>query len=73
MATATFADAVYFVYSCTDFVLLAFIIWFVGAFCSYTVACRLHTSLKILPQFFLSFVQILLYVFYLLRDMLGYT
>ena len=35
MATATFADAVCFVYSCIDFVLLAFIIGFVVAFCSY--------------------------------------
>ena len=35
MATATFADAVCFVYSCIDFVLLAFFIGFVGEFCSY--------------------------------------
>ena len=63
MATATFLDAVSFVYPCIDFVLLAFIIGFVGAFCSYTVAHRLHTTLKIFPQFFLNFVQILLYFF----------
>ena len=63
MATATFLDAVCFVYPCIDFVLLAFIIGFVGAFCSYTVAHRLHTTLKIFPQFFLNFVQIVLYFF----------
>ena len=50
MATATF-----FVYPCIDFVLLAFIIGFVGAFCSYTVAHRLHTTLKIFHQFFSEF------------------
>ena len=56
MATATF-----FVYPCIDFVLLAFIIGFVGAFCSYTVAHRLHTTLKIFHQFFLNFVQVRFY------------
>ena len=35
MTTATFADAVCFVYPCIDFVLLAFIIGFVGALCNY--------------------------------------
>ena len=56
MATATF-----FVYPCIDFVLLAFIIGFVGAFCSYTVAHRLHTTLKIFHQLFLNFLQVPFY------------
>ena len=57
MATATF-----FVYPCIDFVLPAFI-GFVGAFCSYTVAHRLYTTLKIFHQFFLNFVQVPFYFF----------
>ena len=56
MATATF-----FVYPCIDFVLLAFVIGFVGAFCCYTVAHRLHKNLKIFHQFFLNFVQVPFY------------
>ena len=32
-----------------------------GAFCSYTVAHRLHTTLKIFHQFFLNFVQVPFY------------
>ena len=44
MATVTILDAVCFVYPCIDFILLAFIIGFVGVFCSYTVAHRLRVQ-----------------------------
>ena len=55
------ATAIFFVYPCIDFVLPAFIGFVHGAFFSYTVAHRLHTTLKIFHQVFLNFVQVPFY------------